>query len=81
MATNNDPPQPTDSGLTCDGCGEDHKPDYVFMHSKCHIDSPTWLKMHKTGHAELICAECERVIIPDLLTYLAQRLKGESERK
>lgn len=62
------PPGLPGSELACNECGGDH--DYVFMHSKCHIKSATWMKMHKTGRMELICAKCGKTIIADLLVYL-----------
>ena len=37
-----------------------------YMHSECHPVSATWIKW-KDGVYDLICAECEEVIIPDML--------------
>ncbi len=37
-----------------------------YLHSKCHTSSPTWIKW-ENGIYDLICAECEEIIIPNML--------------
>jgi len=47
--------------LECEGCGEDTV--HVFLHSRCHIESPTWAVLNQeTGELEIICAECRKPI-------------------
>lgn len=49
------------------------KDDFKFLHSKCHTESPTWMKIYKDGKIELICASCEKIIIPDISKFMAMR--------
>ena len=35
----------------------------VYLHSKCHLTSPTWVMVHADGkHATVECAECRQPI-------------------
>lgn len=44
----------------------DHECDEFYMHSECHPVEPTWLRI-KDGIYDLICAECEKVVIPNMI--------------
>jgi hypothetical protein len=43
----------------CDGCGDEGS---LYLHSRCHIQSPTWAVL--SGDVLTIkCAECEAVVV------------------
>ena len=43
-----------------------HESNEFYFHSACHIDKPTWIRW-KNGIYDLICSECESVIIPNII--------------
>lgn len=49
----------------CSGC--EGNADVLYLHSKCHVDVPTWTKLeYENGvavRAVVECAECEKVLI------------------
>jgi hypothetical protein len=54
----------------CDapGCTEDH--DTLYLHGRCHPDSPTWTKIVRLARGSVAvveCAECNRTITQLLL--------------
>jgi hypothetical protein len=46
----------------CSECGETHPEEELYMHGKCHIDSPTWTRYIRGGLVEVLCAKCRRSI-------------------
>jgi len=47
--------------MECEECGNDEK---LYLHSKCHIDVPTWAILdQKKSELEIICAECGELIV------------------
>ena len=46
------------------GC--EHESNEFYFHSECHPSSPTWLRW-KNGIYDLICAECEKIIIRNVI--------------
>jgi hypothetical protein len=34
-----------------------------YLHSRCHINVPTWARIMPDGFIEIICAKCRRKII------------------
>lgn len=46
----------------------------LFIHSQCHIGSPTWL-MVDGNNLVLICAQCESVIFDDISKINAAMLQ------
>lgn len=41
-----------------------NKPNVLYMHSKCHIKSPTWTKIDfDTNQAIIECAECGEEVV------------------
>ena len=43
-----------------------------YMHSECHPFEPTWLRI-KDGTYDLICAECEKIIKPNMIIDYGDR--------
>ena len=46
-----------------------------YMHSNCHPSEPTWLRI-KDNKYDLICAECEKVIIPDMIIEWGEKFSA-----
>jgi hypothetical protein len=44
----------------CKLCDEEE--DWLYLHSACHIESPTWARV-KGNVLEIVCAECEKLIV------------------
>jgi hypothetical protein len=50
----------------CDQCkerGDPHIHEELYIHSKCHTDSPTWARYVGGGRLEIECAECHELIV------------------
>ena len=46
----------------CSECGENSSK--LYLHSICHIESPTWAILDKEkSEIEIICAECNKSIV------------------
>jgi len=35
----------------------------LYLHSKCHMNVPTWAALHPDGLLTIMCAECEKIIV------------------
>jgi hypothetical protein len=44
----------------CACCGNND--GKLYLHGKCHINSPTWCIYHFEGFVEVICATCKKQI-------------------
>jgi hypothetical protein len=49
-----------DKVCKCQECGSED--DWMYMHGKCHIGSPTWTRV-KDDVLEVICATCDKLIV------------------
>lgn len=50
--------------MPCDICGNSGCTDHGgsgWLHSRCHIEVPTWVK-YSDGKITIVCAQCERVV-------------------
>lgn len=46
----------------CENCGGET--DKLYLHSRCHIESPTWAILdQKNQEVEIICSECKAPIV------------------
>lgn len=44
----------------------------LYLHSRCHPDSPTWVRYVKgSGELEVLCAECRTCFVKILVGYTA----------
>jgi hypothetical protein len=44
------------------GCG--HETDELYLHSRCHTNAPTWVRMsEQEGYAVVECSVCDKEII------------------
>lgn len=43
------------------GCNCGARAD-LYLHARCHMDSPAWVKYTAGGVLEIMCAECESLI-------------------
>ena len=49
--------------MECHDCGKDVEHDRVYLHSKCHVGSPTWAILdQEKSELEIICSVCEKQI-------------------
>ena len=39
------------------------KEGVMYMHGRCHPESPTWAIFHPDGLLTIVCAECDKVIV------------------
>lgn len=44
--------------VNCKGEVDDH----IFIHSRCHINEPTWVSLHMEGYLMIICSKCRSVV-------------------
>ena len=45
-------------------CGQcETESDFVYLHSKCHTNIPTWAKYYKNNRLVIECAECKEKIV------------------
>ena len=54
-------------------CG--HESNEFYLHSACHTSSPTWIRW-KNGIYDLICAECEKVIVRNIIPPGSQEISN-----
>lgn len=47
--------------MECEECGCEGK---LYLHSRCHVESPTWAVLdQEKSELEIVCAECELPIV------------------
>lgn len=49
----------TKIGNKCAECGD--TPEWLYLHSRCHINYPTWVRV-RGDVLEVICVECEELV-------------------
>lgn len=59
---------------TCSECEKDCTNEWLYLHSKCHPDYPTWTRV-RDDVLEVICVECHKLIFRCRIV-----MKNESEK-
>ena len=47
-------------------CGHESEGGWMYAHSNCHVESPTWVRI-KGNSLVIECAECKEVVATFLL--------------
>ncbi len=47
-------------------CGHITKDSWMYAHSQCHVDSPTWVRI-KGNTLVIECSDCRKVVATFLL--------------
>jgi hypothetical protein len=66
--------------VVCGECGREHSGDgWLYLHSKCHIDAPTWARLDQhRGLVEIFCAVCNQIIVRFTINTV-ERGEGHAE--
>ena len=60
-------------------CGHESPDGWMYLHSKCHDNEPTWVRV-KGRTLEVICGECDKQVTTFLLAEETEGLKLEELR-